>query len=86
MEIRYSNKATKSLRKIAKSSSKDAENILDAIENYAANPNIKHDVKKLKGSRGELFRLRVGVFRIIFDNDFNVMNVYEIKNRKDVYQ
>ena len=44
------------------------------------------DIKKLKGS--ELFRLRVGNYRILYtiDNGIKVITVENIDNRGDVYK
>ena len=85
LEIKYSEKASKQLIKLAKSNSNDVKRILQAIENYAMNPLQKHDVKLLKGKWGDFKRLRVGSYRVIFDNENNIMFVYEVKQRKDSY-
>lgn len=44
------------------------------------------DIKKLKGS--ELFRLRVGNYRVIYsvDDEIKVITVENIDNRGDVYK
>jgi len=42
-------------------------------------------LKVLKGKYGEFKRLRVGKYRIIFDNDGNVMFIYEVKHRQEAY-
>ncbi len=85
LEIKYSEKAAKQLKKIAKSNLRDAERIIFAIENYALSPLEKHDIKHLKGKFGEFIRLRMGNYRIIFENENNIMFVYDIKHRKDIY-
>ena len=45
----------------------------------------KNDIKYLKGKFGDFKRLRIGSYRVIFDNENNIMFVYEIKQRKDAY-
>lgn len=85
LDIKYTEIALKQLKRISASNLKDAERIIIGIEKYANTPLEKHDIKHLKGKFGEFKRLRIGNFRVIFDNNNNVMNVYEIKHRKDVY-
>jgi len=41
------------------------------------------DVKKLINRRG--FRLRVGDFRIIYDQYGNIIEIFEINNRGQIY-
>lgn len=75
MDIRYSKQAEKFLKK------QDAvtrERIRDAIQNLPSG-----DVKKLQGKNG--YRLRVGDYRVIFDNDGNVIYVERVHNRGQVY-
>ena len=85
IEIKYSEKAVKQIKLIAKGNRKSAELILDTIEKYVENPKGKFDIKHLKGKLAEFKRLRVGNYRIIFDVIENVLYVYEIKHRKEVY-
>jgi len=45
------------------------------------------DVKRLKGSKIELFRLRVGGWRIIFSMELeNILAVRTVRARGDVYK
>lgn len=86
MQIRYSDKAVKQLKKIYQSDKKSAILILQRIEEYAGNPSGNFDVKVLKGRLASFKRLRVRSYRIIFDEHFNVMNIYEVKHRKEAYK
>jgi mRNA interferase RelE/StbE len=86
VEIQYSEKAVKQIRKIHKGNRKSAEIILRTIESYASSPYGKFDVKTLKGNFGNLKRLRAGNFRVLFDNSENTMHVYEVKDRKEAYR
>jgi len=43
------------------------------------------DVKKLKDARN-LYRLRVGDYRVIFTLEGDTITVYDVGNRKDVYR
>jgi mRNA interferase RelE/StbE len=54
----------------------------------AQNPEaLKNDIKKLDGTEMDLYRLRVGSFRIIFkkDKDELLIIVVRIGHRKEVY-
>jgi mRNA interferase RelE/StbE len=86
MEIKYSEIAVKQIKTIAKSNKKTAEMIFTKIENYAVNPNQFPNIKKLKGRQATFKRLRAGDYRVIFDDEFNVMLIYQIKHRKDAYK
>ncbi|MBF0520621.1 MAG: type II toxin-antitoxin system RelE/ParE family toxin [Nitrospirae bacterium] len=83
MYIKYSEKSVKQLMKIYVGDSKGVEAIIRTIETYAEKPNEKFDVKILKGKFGDFKRLRVGTYRIIFENDEMNMYIYEIKHRKE---
>ena len=78
MIIRYSDKATKQLKRILKGSRPSALDIIATIEAYGENPLGNFDVKLLKGNYGDFKRLRVGQYRIIFDEMRQVMTIYEI--------
>jgi len=83
--IQYTNKAYKQLKKIFKNAPIDAEKIVKSIESYALTPFEKHDIKILHGKYENFKRLRVGNYRVLFDNEDNIIFVYEIKHRKDAY-
>lgn len=75
MDIRYSKQAEKFLKK------QDAvtrKRIRSAIRELPSG-----DVKKLQGRNG--YRLRVGDYRVIFDNDGNIIYVERVHNRGQVY-
>ena len=87
MDIRYSEKAEKQIKKIYKGDKKRAVMIIEAIESFAAHSiKIKDfDVKVLKGKYGNFKRLRVGNYRVIFEDDGTIMLIYEIKHRQEAY-
>lgn len=85
LEIVYSQKAAKQLRKIMQGDKKSAIMIIEAIERYAQDPQGSYDIKILKGKSGEIKRLRVGNYRIIFDEDGKVMYIYLIRHRQGAY-
>jgi mRNA-degrading endonuclease RelE of RelBE toxin-antitoxin system len=40
----------------------------------------------LKGKHATFKRLRAGEFRVIFDTENRIMNIYQIKHRKEAYR
>jgi mRNA-degrading endonuclease RelE of RelBE toxin-antitoxin system len=85
LEILYSQKAAKQLRKIRQGNRKNAIMIMEAIEQYAENPQGNYDIKILKGKFGEFKRLRAGNYRIIFNEEGKLMFIYEVKHRQGAY-
>jgi mRNA interferase RelE/StbE len=62
----------------------DAARLLEKIEAYAANPaTLANNVKALSGSRA--FRLRVGDYRVIFEETETDIVVTKIGPRGSVY-
>lgn len=55
------------------------------IDGLQANPR-PHDSKKLKGE--EIYSLRVGVYRILYDIDdvSQTVTVYRVKHRREAYR
>ena len=86
MEILYSAKATKYLKKLVKINKPLARRIINEIEAYAENPAGHFDVKVLKGKLGDFKRLRVGDYRIMFDDENDILHVYDIKHRREAYR
>ncbi len=86
MEILYSDKALKQLKKIAKGDKKSAKMIINRIEEYTANPSGNFDIKLLKGKYGDFKRLRIGNYRIIFDENDNIIHINIIKHRQEAYK
>lgn len=85
MKIKYSEKAEKQLQRIWKGNRKTATLIMDGIEAYAINPSGNLDVKLLTGKYGDFKRLRIGNYRVIFDEEGDVMLIYEVKHRQEAY-
>ena len=76
MQITYTKEAQKFLKRQPPNT---ANRIMDAIERLPFG-----DVKKLKNS--ELYRLRVGKFRVIFNRMGVVITVIEIDSRGQIYK
>mgnify|MGYP003296561381 CR=1 FL=1 len=76
MDIHYSKQATKFLQKQPK---QIQHRIITAINKLPAG-----DVKKMQGST--LYRLRVGDFRVLFNQTGEVLFIEKIGNRGEVYK
>jgi len=76
MEINYSKQALKFLKK---QDSRTRHRLIRAIESLPDDG----DRKKLTNQDG--YRLRVGDFRIIYDIFGNVVEIFKIGNRGDIY-
>lgn len=61
----------------------DVQRIFEKIEQLQEN--LKGDVKKLTNFTPE-YRLRVGQYRILFEIEQDVIIIYRILHRKDVYR
>jgi len=82
MEIRYTKTALKAL---ARMPTVTARLIRGKIEQYAEAPaSLANNVKKLQGRDG--YRLRVGDWRVIFDQDGVVLDVLQIGPRGSIYE
>ena len=77
MRVIYSNQAIKFLEKQTVSS---RQRIINAIYKLPK----EGDIKKLEGESGK--RLRVGIYRVIFDEKNDVVFIRRIKTRGDVYK
>jgi mRNA-degrading endonuclease RelE of RelBE toxin-antitoxin system len=57
-----------------------------AIESLSAGITKKTlDIKTLKGKYGAFKRMRIGNYRIIFEDDGHILLIYEIKHRQEAY-
>ena len=80
-KIAYSKLALRNLRHLP---ANDRRRIRARIAEYAADPKAHaHQVKMLKGRDG--YRLRVGKWRVIFDVDGTVLEVFEVGARGNIY-
>ena len=80
--IAYSKQALRTLRRIPKN---ESSRIRSKIEQYAKDPEtLAANVKILQGRVG--YRLRVGDWRVIFDENDVVIDVIAIGPRGNVYE
>ncbi|RBO53032.1 type II toxin-antitoxin system RelE/ParE family toxin [Rhodovulum sp. BSW8] len=79
--ITYRPAALRALRKMPRTT---AKRIISKIEAYATDPASQaNNVKVLKGREG--IRLRVGDWRVIMDDNGDVLDVLEIGSRGSIY-
>lgn len=79
--IAYSKAALKTLRRIP---AKEAERIRAKVQQYASDPNSQaHNVRTLTGS--PYIRLRVADWRVIMDDQSNVLEILQIGPRGSIY-
>ena len=79
--ITYSKQSLRTLQRIPATV---ATKIVEKIEQYAAEPASQaNNVKKLQNRDG--FRLRVGDWRVIFNETGTVLAIVEIGSRSNIY-
>jgi len=59
-----------------------AKRIIKKVDTLQENPFAK-DVKRLKGET--TFRLRIGEYRVFFEIKDNIINIWKIGHRKNIY-
>jgi mRNA interferase RelE/StbE len=87
-EIVFSRRAERELSKLAAGDRKSARRIIAAVEKLAANPRPS-GVKKLRGSdEGDLYRIKVGVYRVVYaiEDARVIIEVLRVGHRREVYE
>ncbi|MEF2071440.1 type II toxin-antitoxin system RelE family toxin [Consotaella aegiceratis] len=80
--VQYQKQALKVLRRMPRNT---AQTIRQKIEQYAEDPkSLRNNVKLLAGRPGK--RLRVGDWRVIFDEDDCVIDIREVGPRGSIYE
>jgi mRNA interferase RelE/StbE len=72
--------ARQQLRALSREQRRNVGRRLDLLQN-----NLTGDVKKLTGRTHE-YRLRVGSFRVLFMLESDLISVYRVSDRKEVYE
>jgi mRNA interferase RelE/StbE len=83
-KITFKNSAFKELERLPNPM---VRKIAGAIDDLAKNPR-PIGIKKLKDSSEDLYRIRVGDYRIIYaiDDGIRIINILRIGHRKDIYK
>ena len=81
--IKFKKRAAKELRKLPVAIFKKAAQSIDGL---SKNPRPKGS-KKLKGSDENMWRIRIGNYRVIYiiEDTIKVVNIRKIGHRKDIY-
>ncbi len=81
--VKIKKSAQKEIRNIPKS---DYKKIISKIFSLEDNPR-PYGYKKLKGNYTDYYRVRVGIYRIIYtiEDDILTIEVIKIGHRKDIY-
>ncbi len=80
MDIHFSKTSLKYLAKLER---QVRSNIISAIEGLPD----RGDIRKMKGkSLQNIFRLRVGKFRVLFVREIDIIKVLDIDTRGDIYK
>lgn len=78
MVIKYSKQAYKYLSKLDELNATRIKNSINKL------PYSKINVKKIKGIEN-LYRLRVGDYRILFSHEYDIIKIEKIAPRGDIY-
>ena len=60
--------------------------IIEKIEWYSHQENPLHFADTLSGEDEQLYRFRIGTYRIIFEVTDNTIRILKISHRRDVYK
>lgn len=86
-ELRFSKPSSKFLEKHPKEKKKFLDVFSEIAKNYEKTVN-QYDIKQMKGTTSETYRLRIGKYRAIYRlyNDILVIFVIDIGSRGDIYK
>ncbi|QOG05133.1 type II toxin-antitoxin system mRNA interferase toxin, RelE/StbE family [Aureimonas sp. OT7] len=78
---------TRALRSLSRMPRNVATRIQAKVEQFAADPaSLANNVKALKGEISGTYRLRVGDYRVIFNEHGVVLVVLKVGHRRDIYE
>lgn len=82
--IKFKKKATKELFKLP---SQAIKKIVIAIDGLEEDPRPEGS-KKLKGSDENMWRIRIGSYRVLYiiEDEIKIVDVRKVRHRKDVYK
>jgi mRNA interferase RelE/StbE len=82
-KVVFASRAVKDLRSIPR---KSQEQILEKAEGLSENPYPKGSLK-LKGVKEELWRIRIGNYRVLYavNDSIEIVDIRRIGHRKDIY-
>jgi mRNA interferase RelE/StbE len=77
MEVKYSKQAYKYLMKLHRPKREQIEKAIGEIP--------KGNIKKLQGFKEDIYRLRVDSYRVIFNQNYDIIKIIKIGSRGDIY-
>jgi len=80
--VKFTDHGYKSLGKIAASDSKRVLKKLEILEKFSQRTK---NIKKMKGAAGQVYRLRVGDIRVLFEKEKMTIWILEVGYRGSVY-
>jgi len=82
-QITFKKKAAKEMLKLPSSM---LPKIVKSIDNLSKNPRPEGS-KKLRGSDEDLWRIRIGNYRVIYSikDSIRIVNIRKVGHRKDIY-
>ena len=82
-KVVFASRAVKDLRSLPR---KSQEQIIEKAEDLSENPYPKGCLK-LKGMKEEIWRIRIGDYRVLYavDDSIEIVDIRRIGHRKDVY-
>ncbi|MBU2543069.1 type II toxin-antitoxin system RelE/ParE family toxin [Patescibacteria group bacterium] len=80
--VKFTDYGYKSLGQIAASDAKRVLKKLKILENFSSQT---QNIKKMKGSAGQVYRLRIGDIRVLFERDKITIWILEIGYRGSIY-
>lgn len=74
------------LKELNELSNRDVKKIIEKIAKLENEPRPVN-CKKLAGSNENLYRIRIGVYRVIYniDDGIKIVNIRDVGHRKDIY-
>ena len=83
-QVIFKKSAAKEIKKLSKPTK---TRVIQVIDNLAEEPRPA-EVKKLKGLSQDLWRIRVGDYRIIYTikDQIRVVNIRKVGHRRDIYE
>jgi mRNA-degrading endonuclease RelE of RelBE toxin-antitoxin system len=81
LRIAWSDEARADIRSLDRAT---AMHIFEGVYRYAATGEGR--VKPLRGAHGGKLRLRVGDYRVFFQEPGEVLHILRVKNRRDAYR
>lgn len=84
-KLEFSSEAKKYLKKLDKPT---ARRILEAVESLKSTPRQHLSIKKMQGYDAEVYRLRIGNYRVIYEivDDKLIIIIVRIRPRGDIYK